>query len=306
MKVLTHEQLAEFLPVLEKDFPRSLPVYHVMRNVVRQRFAWPGIEFIVDDFPNPSVCIARPRKDDKSFVPLMNGYQVFVYSKDTNVFRKMLFEEPDTLDWTQNIMFADLSEPEHLVLLEGGKGFRGGTFDHLITMEGFPTGEYCYYFDLPNLDLQYEVPEGLRLGTLNPEHAVQVARERNYGHTANNIAFFRYMMENEYPSAALFPVGSDSPIAYAIYKTEGVVGAAFIHPDYRKRGLYQVVLRALLKKLRDIGEIHVWVETMKFNLASQAGIKAVGAKEYEGHTVHWINYWPAGHAFDRDPYKNFR
>ncbi|XP_055332540.1 uncharacterized protein LOC129584404 [Paramacrobiotus metropolitanus] len=306
MKVLTQDQLIQFLPELEEDFPRGLLVYHVMRNVIRQRFAWPGIEFAVDDFPNPSVCIVRPRKDDKSFVPLTNGYQVFVYSKDANVFRKMLFEEPDTLDWTQIIMFADITEPEHLVLLEDGQGFRGGSFDHLVTMEGFLPGEYCYHFDLPNLDLEFKVPDGFRLGTLQPEHVDQVGRERNYGHLANTTAYFRYMIENDFPSVALFPDASNTPIAYLIYKTEGVLGGAFVHPDYRKRGLFRVVLRALLKKLRDIGEIHVWTECMKFNLASQAGLKAVGGEEYPGFTEHCINYYPADKLVDKEAYKNFR
>ncbi|XP_055349970.1 uncharacterized protein LOC129596659 [Paramacrobiotus metropolitanus] len=294
MKVLTTEEMLAFLPQLESDFPRSLPMYHLMRNVLRQRFAWPGTEFLVDTYPHPSVCICRPRKSDPAYVPIMNGYQVFVYSKDAEVFRRMLFDEPDTLDWTQNVVFADLPEEEQAVILGVGQGFRGGTFQHLPSTEGFPAGQCYYRLDWSTLNLKFEIPDGFLLGTLQPEHADQVARERNYGHMTNNAIYFRYMLEKEFPTAAVFPAGSDTPIAYCLYKSEGVIAAAYTHPDYRRRGFFQLVLRALLQKLKDMGEVNVWLDTRKFNPASQAAFRAVGAEEYEEYTVDWMQYWPAG------------
>ncbi|XP_055349938.1 uncharacterized protein LOC129596629 isoform X2 [Paramacrobiotus metropolitanus] len=268
-----------------------------MRNVLRQRFAWPGVEFLVDTFPSPSVCICRPRKNDPEYIPIMNGYQVFVYSKDADVFRRMLFDEPDTLDWTQNIVFADLPVAEQSILLGSGRGFHGGTFQQMSSTEGFSAGQ-CNHFRLhwPNLNLTFEAPDGFRLDTLQPEHADRIARERNYGHLANNAIYFRYMLEKGFPSAALFPAGSDTPVAYCLYKSEGVIGAAYTNPEYRRRGFFRLVLRALLQKLKEMGEVNVWLDTHKFNPATQAAFKAVGAEEYEGHMVDWMQFWPAGYS----------
>ncbi|XP_055349915.1 uncharacterized protein LOC129596611 isoform X2 [Paramacrobiotus metropolitanus] len=293
MLVLMKEQLIEILPTLEADFPRSLSIYHMIRNTVRGKFAWPGIEFVVDAFPDFAVCICRPRNDRKDYVPLKNGYDVLIYSKDASVLRKMLYGCPDTLDWTNDILFEDITEPEHLVLLEDGQGFHGGRFDHLVVQEGFPPGKIAYALDLPNLDLEHSVPPGFCLGSLGVEHVTKIARERSYGNTENNEKSLRYMIEQGFPNAALFVQGTTEPLAYCLYRSEGILATGYVNPAYRQRGFYQLVLKALMRKLRDLGEISVWVMTMQFNVTSQKSLTAVGGKEFKGKIMHAITYTSA-------------
>ncbi|XP_055349916.1 uncharacterized protein LOC129596613 [Paramacrobiotus metropolitanus] len=293
MLILTKGQLTDILPTLEGDFPRSLSIYHMVRNTVRGKFAWPGMEFVVDAFPDFSVCICRPRDDRKDYVPLINIYDVLIYSKDANVLRKILFECPNTLDWTNEILFEDIMEPEYLVLLEDGQGFRGGSFDHLVVRDGFPPGKVAYSFDLPNLNLECSVPPGFRLGSLGVEHVAQIARERSLGNPENTEKHLRYLIEHGFLTAALFVDGQNEPIAHCVYRPEGALGAGYVDPAYRKRGFYQLVLKALLRTLRDMGEINVWVNTMRFNTTSQQSMAAVGGKEFKGHPMHVIIYTPA-------------
>ncbi|XP_055347475.1 uncharacterized protein LOC129594717 [Paramacrobiotus metropolitanus] len=292
MFILDKQQLRQFLPQLERDLPRSLPVFHLVRNVVRERFAWPGLEFVVDDFPNVSVCICRPEPSGENYVPIMNGYVVFVYSTNTSILKQMLYEQR-VVDWTKPIMFADITEPEHLVLLEDGKHLPDGRFDQLVYRKGQPEGAIAYHFDLPNLDLSYEVPKGYRMGTLQPHHAAIISRDRKYGHEANNTIYFRYLIENGFPTAALFPDDEpDNPVAYVLYKGEGVIGAAFVKPQLRNAGIVRAVGHAVMQKLRDMGEDWLWGDVMKFNLASQQAVEAGGGKRIPGMDIHWIGYLP--------------
>ncbi|XP_055332545.1 glycine N-acyltransferase-like [Paramacrobiotus metropolitanus] len=296
MRILRDKsELATILPRLESNFPRSLPVYHMVQHAFTETYAWPGMEIVVDQYPDFAVCIVRPQKNDKNFVPMMNGYQVFLYSENDEILRRMLFHE-DVIDWTQfNIMFADITEPEHLQIFNEGRRIIGGTFEDYDDTEGYPTGERCYYFDLDKMHLDYAVPDGFREGILLPDHAEQMSIERNYGVRNNNEQFFNHMLSHNFPSFALFPHDSNLPAAYCLYKCEGTLGAAYVHHEYRGRGLYKVILRGILRELRDLGEKHVWAETPTSNLVSQKGLKGVGGNEFsENYIVHWINVWPGG------------
>ncbi|XP_055342627.1 uncharacterized protein LOC129591119 [Paramacrobiotus metropolitanus] len=292
MLVLKDEQLKQLLPLLEADLPRSLPVFHLLRNNLRGRFAWPGLEFVVDDFPNVSVCICRPEHEGGKYVPIVNGYSVFIYSRNPEALKKMLFEQR-AVDWSKPIIFLHAPEPEHLLLLEEGKNFPEGRFDQVHFRRDFPEGAFAYLFDLPNLDLTYTLPDGYHMGPLQPHHAAMIGRDRKYGHEENNTIYFRRLISSGFPTAAVYSdTEPDVPVAYIVLKAEGAIGAAFVKKELRSMGLARAVAFELFRQLRELGETWVWGDVMKFNIASQRTVEAGGGKKIEGMDIHWIGYLP--------------
>ncbi|XP_055348690.1 uncharacterized protein LOC129595646 isoform X2 [Paramacrobiotus metropolitanus] len=263
MIVLDEIQLPELVKAVQDDFPRSLMIFHLARNVIRNRYSWPGLEFVVDSFPDISVCVCRPAINGQNYIPILNGYSVFTYSKNAEMFRKMIFQET-VVDWTQEIMFI---------------------------VDGFPPGALYYNLDHLNT-FSYTLPVGFQLGTLTEQHLEQLTSERNYGNTENTRKFFRQLLKHNHPSVALFNE-NNIPISYVLYKTEGCIGGAYTNPEYRGQGFFKIVTFELLKKLKEDGEVFIFGDTWISNIPSQNAQIAVGGKKYEDYVAYWISYTPS-------------
>lgn len=132
----------------------------------------------------------------------------------------------------------------------------------------------------------------MQLGKLTTQHSEQLVSERCYGHAENNHKYFRYMLDNDFPSAALFNQDGRA-IAYVLYKPEGCLGAAYVHPDYRGRGLFKIVCIELLKILKEQKYFcHIYADTMICNTASNRALMGIGGKRYDNFIAHWISFKP--------------
>ncbi|XP_055348689.1 uncharacterized protein LOC129595646 isoform X1 [Paramacrobiotus metropolitanus] len=290
MIVLDEIQLPELVKAVQDDFPRSLMIFHLARNVIRNRYSWPGLEFVVDSFPDISVCVCRPAINGQNYIPILNGYSVFTYSKNAEMFRKMIFQET-VVDWTQEIMFIGISELESKILLEYGNKACIGKFKYYGLVDGFPPGALYYNLDHLNT-FSYTLPVGFQLGTLTEQHLEQLTSERNYGNTENTRKFFRQLLKHNHPSVALFNE-NNIPISYVLYKTEGCIGGAYTNPEYRGQGFFKIVTFELLKKLKEDGEVFIFGDTWISNIPSQNAQIAVGGKKYEDYVAYWISYTPS-------------
>jgi predicted GNAT family acetyltransferase len=69
----------------------------------------------------------------------------------------------------------------------------------------------------------------------------------------------------------------------------------FVQPEYRKKGLYQIVNYDLAKKLVALGLPRAWVYVMSWNEASLNAYKKMGATRVDPdqYAVDWIVSMPA-------------
>ncbi|XP_055354099.1 uncharacterized protein LOC129599800 [Paramacrobiotus metropolitanus] len=260
---LPKEKLAKILPWLEKDFPNSLPVYHMARNIVEDRFAYPEMKFIVDKLPVPSVCLCKPMrsKTTRSYDPIFNDHLlVYVHAHSVKAFQKMLRCQPELFFWGKDTTFI------------------------VSPKEGFPSGQRVFTFNLDKCKVsRCPLPSDLRLGILSPEHAEQIVQECRYANTTWT-KLFRYMLSHGFPSVALYDdnVARDTPIAYCMYLMHGCVGAVYVQPAYCHRDLFGVVIGELLIQLQTRKVPSVWMQTMNLPLDPQLEIlRGLGGVQYK-------------------------
>ena len=137
-----------------------------------------------------------------------------------------------------------------------------------------------------------DLPEGFRLGELKEEHAEQVNAEWHYG-KADSLNFFKHLLRHGFPSSAVFaPDGR--LVAHLLYKLDGSMFNGFVDPEFRNKGLYQVVNYDLACKVVAMGAPLAWVYVMPWNTASLKAYAKLGAKKVprEVYSVMWYTFMP--------------
>ncbi|OQV21640.1 hypothetical protein BV898_04539 [Hypsibius exemplaris] len=112
MIVLQDDQLPEFVASLERDFPASFNIYFLARNKMRKHLDWPGISFVVDEFPNFLACIARTDPHDPTIPPFTNGYSIFLHARDAERLKQLL-DQPNIVDWKLKIGVHNAQRPNY-------------------------------------------------------------------------------------------------------------------------------------------------------------------------------------------------
>ncbi|GAU98730.1 hypothetical protein RvY_09839 [Ramazzottius varieornatus] len=290
MIVLEDDQLPELASELANDFPSSLYVHSLVIKKARGKLSWPGISFVVDRLPNSTVCVARtdPAAAEKGYPPFINGYAVFIYSRDNEKLRALL-DEPALIDWSQRVGFICIRKPDVSKVVYDKIGAMGGTKAN-SEADFYVDRAMLVGFDLTKLHLKYELPEGLRLGKLSVEHAQQLCEEKRYGYLPNNHLYFRYEIEH-FPHRAIFDADG-KPVAYILYRPDGCLGAGYVNPEHRGKGLFKIVCYEVLKELRDMGETHGFSDITTGNVASLKAHLAIGACVYENFECAFIEYVP--------------
>ncbi|XP_055344732.1 uncharacterized protein LOC129592669 [Paramacrobiotus metropolitanus] len=303
MKTLTTAELQEILPWLKSQFPRSLPVYHMAQNNLRNHypyhFFWPGMEFLVDRFPQPTVCICRPHSSTikQSYVSMLNGQHIFLYAANPTAFQCIWLKNySDLVHLEESVTFTDIDADLANVLLDTSE-----RFTHVPGTEGFPNGERCFHFDLTtwNTELaRIQLPSHVRLGELHTGYVDQIVANcaNAYGQPQNRRAFIEYLLTHHFPSAAIFDAKRstpNTPIAYCMYWPQGVVGHVYINHDYRQQGLFKVLLAHLLGRLWCTRVVSVWMETMNLDIPNQIeDLRNLGGREFKHHNKCWVAYSP--------------
>lgn len=145
------------------------------------------------------------------------------------------------------------------------------------------TENFCY---------RYVLPVGLRLDVLRPNNAGRVAVDTKYGKLSVNRTYFQYILEAGFPNVCIYNE-KNIPIAYALLKPQGCMGAASVSPEYRCMGLFMIVTFELLKKLKELGEKLTFVEIKRLRAGySKKADNLFGGKVYEGYEASWIEFLP--------------
>ncbi|XP_055344720.1 uncharacterized protein LOC129592657 [Paramacrobiotus metropolitanus] len=126
-RTVARYELPKLLPWLKSKFPKSLPVYHLIKNALREDWAWPGLEVIVDSYPHPSICICRSTEINGK---LVSGQYVFIYAKTHQFFLNFVrnhFQE--IANWKATATFIDVDTEVAQILLNHNQQFTQGIWE---------------------------------------------------------------------------------------------------------------------------------------------------------------------------------
>ncbi|GAV09681.1 hypothetical protein RvY_19181-2 [Ramazzottius varieornatus] len=116
MQVETRD-FAELMRLLAIHSPHSHGVYSLVREKVISRFEWPEVSFVVDSFPDFSVCIARASfKRTQEVPPFINDAGVCIFSKDPKKLQRLL-DDPECLGWGRRLFIRGAAYPTDVQLV---------------------------------------------------------------------------------------------------------------------------------------------------------------------------------------------
>ncbi|GAU96511.1 hypothetical protein RvY_07945 [Ramazzottius varieornatus] len=285
MIVLSGDQMDALMTDLRLYVPKSLQVLAMLNNQRNEHRKLPGTEFVVDAYPDYSVCMSRPISTSPIF-PWGAFQGVVIFCKNAEKLRAVLDQE-DFLDWSLKIKFFAVSKLDVFPVvvekcrrkLDAQTIARPDSIAHVFLLH-------------PSYLEKTELPRGYRLGVLSPHHAEQVNEEWKYGNE-RTLEYVRYLISNGFPTSAVF-TDEDELVAYILHHADGCMFNGFVRSNHRRKGLYQVVNHDLTEKVVALGQPAAWVYVMDSNQPSQNSYRKLGAKlvDPEVFCVDWIEYTP--------------
>ncbi|XP_055338575.1 glycine N-acyltransferase-like protein 3 [Paramacrobiotus metropolitanus] len=285
MKVLDDEELRTVHQDLANYFPKSLQMHYMIGNRIRKEPDWPGTEFVVDDFPNYTVVIRRPIAGSKDYVPWPRTASVLIFCKDVQKLESFLLAN-GCVDYSEPVTFFGISRNDvYPVVIELSKKL--GTVD-----EQDPPDWGNMFLLHPEHLVKTPIPEGFRLGELREEHAEQLNEEWRYS-GGQAVPFFKQILKAGYPTSGVFTEDGQL-VAYILNLPDGCMGHGYVQPEYRNKGLFQVVNYDLATKIIARGNRTAWAYVMKWNTVSQNAYRKLGAKLVDDREfcVDWVHYHP--------------
>ena len=108
--------------------------------------------------------------------------------------------------------------------------------------------------------LDFKLPSGFRLGTLQPEHVKYV--KTTFGNLIGESDEFIAAQFTHLPTSAVYKITegeqdeiSELPVAFSTVRENGSIGRVFTLPEYRGLGMAKVVIQYLVKKLTKNGSL---------------------------------------------------
>ncbi|XP_055338498.1 uncharacterized protein LOC129588343 isoform X2 [Paramacrobiotus metropolitanus] len=260
-------------------------MHYMIGNRIRKEPDWPGTEFVVDGYPNYSVIIRRPVAGSQDYVPWPQFPTVLIFCKDVQNLERFLCIE-GCIDFSKPVNFFGVSRHDVFpVVTEVCKKFG--------TCEDEDPSDWANMFLLhPDHLVQKPVPEGFRLSELRDENIEQLNREWHYS-GGQGVPFFKQLLKAGYPTSGAFTEDGQL-VAYILNLPDGCMGHGYVLPEFRNKGLYQVVNYDLAAKIVARGNRTAWAYVMKSNLVSRNAYRKVGAQMVndEVFRVDWIHYRP--------------
>ncbi|OQV25981.1 hypothetical protein BV898_00117 [Hypsibius exemplaris] len=283
--VLDQTQLSVVLADLSSYRPRSMMMEQMISNTLSERCAWPGIEYVVDNFPGWSVCICRPDGSPAS-VSRCTDYTVSVFSKTPEALERFL-DAPGVVRWDRPVDFFAMQKTDEYDVIR-----RKCLAINPVLQYDKPANSDVYILELDKIST-IPLPAGLRLGELGPQHEQYVRTKWPWGFKTGVKQFLEYVLEpsNGFPNSAIFD--RDRPVAHILYTADGSIGLGLVDPDYRGKGLYQIVLYDITKKILNvIRQRVVYGYVFAGNVASARCFERMGGTKLP-FLVDWLTSSPA-------------
>ncbi|OWF41511.1 glycine N-acyltransferase-like [Mizuhopecten yessoensis] len=283
-KVLNSDEIAELQIELKRGLPGTAKVYYVIRNLLSGYL--PGIELLVDDWPKWSCILLRPTSEKKVKRYFENTY--ICYTKNVSTL-KYFVQRPDVIDWSKPAIFTGVPNDLVLLLTEMTRKYKGT----LSSCE--PRFMYAWTKQSPP-ELP-EVPKGLRLSTLGPEHVSIMSQGWEWSRT-DIEGYFLSVVERFDSSCLLDEQGTLR--AYMCMQYNGSMAMLYIRPQYRKDGYFNIILSDLTRKILLKNNIaYGFIPTNDTCLINQS--RELGFEWVPRGDMTWVKYTPPPKLGDLPP-----
>lgn len=131
-----------------------------------------------------------------------------------------------------------------------------------------------------------DVPEGMSVRELSPEHARLVNDTWKFNSGGNSISYIESCIERN-PSVGLFDVKGQL-VAFELMTHCGLMGSLYVMPEQRRKGYAKYVTSALAQKCLDMGRVPC-VVLERSNKSSILIHEKLGFKKALGGPVAWMN-----------------
>ncbi|XP_076464271.1 glycine N-acyltransferase-like [Babylonia areolata] len=234
-QLLTNEETRQLKDDLQGDLPGSAKMFYIVSNYLCGLLE--GFEVIVDHWPQWTCAILRPQAPD-AVASYFRQYYI-CHTRSVKAFR-FFIQRPCVVDWSRPVCFTGVPYDAVPTLQELCRKHGG----QLSSVEN----RFMYAWTNKDPPQQLPVPEGLTLTTLQPQHTTALCER--WRHYRPDPALDLYMKEvvTRFDSSAIVN-GEGELMAYIAMQFNGAMAMLHVEPACRGRGLGQLVLVDLTRKL---------------------------------------------------------
>ncbi|KAM9476904.1 glycine N-acyltransferase-like isoform 2-T2 [Clarias gariepinus] len=233
MKLLNKEELKKAEEVLRHYFPYSQQVYGYIYRF--NRIEADPIDVLVDQWPDFSVILIRPQRQQKSDLFKL----ISLFTKDKTSLFNML-NRKDVLDWKQFLRL--IVDQRHEEVLRAVAVSRG------VPMSKLYACRVMKFQDPSNLTTE-RLP--VQVSSLNESHVTLVSSMWKFGIAEFSEHFIRGMIKN-YPTCCVLD-SEGQPVSWMLTYSSCEIGMLYTLPEHRGKGYAKTVVSVLAKKRHSEG-----------------------------------------------------
>ncbi|MCJ8730970.1 hypothetical protein PDJAM_G00190200 [Pangasius djambal] len=233
MEVLSKEELKKAEEVLRHYFPQSQEAYGYI--FLMNRAEVDPTDVLVDQWPDFSVLIVRPKKQQKKDF----AKEICIFTKNESSLRNILIRT-DVLDWKQYLnLSVDLLHEEMLKAVAMNKGvpMKEISLCHLMSLK-----------DPSNLTTD-RLP--FQVSSVKESHAALINSKWKFGMGEFTEPLLRSLIRN-FPSCCVLD-SEGQPVSWILTYASCAMGVLYTMPEHRQKGYAKALVTILAKKLNSEG-----------------------------------------------------
>lgn len=277
-QVLSKEEVVELKDELQHDLPGSAKIFYILHNFLQGLMS--GFEVIVDHWPNWSCIVLRPETHDA--VPSYFRHYFICHTRSVKAFR-FFIQRPCVVDWTKPVCFTGVPYDAAPTLQEQCRKHGG----RLSSVEN----RFMYAWTKSQPPDELPVPEGMTLTTLRPKDASALCERWKHYRPDPALDLYMQVVTEQFDSSAV--VTDDGQlVAYIGMQFNGAMAMLHVDPKYRGRGLGQIVLVDLTRKLLSKDKIAFGLIPTKDTSFIATSSQKLGFTWVPAGSMAWVRYQP--------------
>ncbi|KFB42252.1 hypothetical protein ZHAS_00009931 [Anopheles sinensis] len=265
------ENLPELQGMFLRDWPKPETAYNLLENYIR----WYKIDRKVKDLAILS--LNEVWRNNGTFV-VQDRYQLYFYSLEEN--NSTLIRALELVDWDYSWKIY-ACHPKHWA------AFCEVQEKHGIELQYKTISDTRYMSKEQALNVNIELPAGVRLGTLSAEHAPRVNSLWPHSTVGSEFLVKRLILWN--PTVALFDESTNELLAWCLQLPTGAQGVLQVPAEHARKGYGTIIVNAMAKKLAKMGQ-NSYAYIIDTNEPSRALFDKVGFQNVG--TMYWARTVP--------------
>ncbi|KAK3599404.1 hypothetical protein CHS0354_036418 [Potamilus streckersoni] len=276
-KVLKEEEVTCLKKDLKEQLPGTAKIYYLVRNLLKGLI--PGLEVIVDKWPDWTCIVIRPRSQDE--VPKYFRHSYICHAKNVSPL-KYFIQRPGIIDWSKPATFTGVPPDLAPLLTDMSRKHLGKLSSKEVRL--------MYAWNKKEPPEQPVVPEGLHLGKLRPEHAAVLRQDWEDSRGREDLeGYFTSVIEN-FDSSCLSDDKGEL-LAYTCMQYNGSIAMIYVRPEHRDKDYYKIIFNDLTRKLLMKGYIvYGFIPSHDTGLVTM--LRGLGFEWVPTGDILWVHYEP--------------